>query len=267
MSVNLFSTIENFQHRLFTAEGVVHPADENYADDSIIPLYPLTSSFHEESTAAFDLLNSIYCFKITDNQFKGIVANLGIQDLESGEALAKLMREKQSSYELLKKKFLTIISKFMRDSDYTIHDIYMGGRNQATSTIDFGRPEKKKIGFHYDNWGDLPVSQLNESTNRLCINLGKGHRYFLFIDKTIFEMREELMRSDLRYGELEDSNELGKLYIKNADPASYKVMSVRLEPFEGYIAPTETIMHDGANFDSEHIDIQLTARGLFHPEL
>ena len=266
MSVNLFSSINNFEERLFEAVDFRYPHSDElkiYHNNSILPIYPLLKYEQQKKINEFKLLDSIYCFKIDDPQFKGIVENLEISNLKSTEDLKKLIIERNNGYNILKKRFLKIFTKYQHEEENYIHDLYIGSPNQITTTIEFD----KKCGLHYDNWGRLPISQLEKAQNRICINLGKGHRYFIYINKTIFEMREELIQIDKKFIEIEDSNELGQFYFKIISPLNYKIIFFKLEPFEGYIAPTENIMHDGSNFDSKFVDIQFTARGLFSPNL
>lgn len=266
MSVIITSSIENFESRLFLTNGLLCSGDnDGYVSNAIIPKYPLRNEKIKTNSNEFEPHNSIFCFKINDGRFQGIVDNLGIQDLESIDDFMVLVNEKKIAYDLMKGVFRNILGMYVATDDFTVHDIYIGNKSQITSTIDFNSNEKKKIGFHFDNWDGLPVSSLRESQNRICVNLGKAHRYFLFIDKTVFDMRNELSLLDKNFEEIEDSNEIGQLYIRKIHPSAYKVFAIKLMPFEAYIAPTETIMHDGANFDSECIDIQLTARGLFKP--
>lgn len=269
MSVSVFSSIDNYKSRLFISDEFrysLNSESELYNSESIIPIYPL-NGYKEtiEHIKDFNVLDSIYCFKIEDHQFKGIVENLGISNLESKDDLLKMITDRESAYNLLKNKFSKLISKFSLDQKHHIHDIYLGNPRQLTTTIEFDKEPHKKCGLHFDNWGQLAISELEKAQNRICINLGKSHRYIIFVNKTIFEMKNELIQIDEKFKNIEDSNELGQLYFKNVHPVNYKILFFKLEPFEGYIAPTENVMHDGSNFDSDYVDIQLTARGLFRP--
>lgn len=271
MSVRVFSSIDNYKNRLFMADNLrfSHSLEsEFYHDQALIPVYPL-QDYKEtfENASDFDILDSVYSFKVDDNQFKGVIENLGIPNLESKEELFKMISERGNAYNLLKTKFSKLISQFSVEQNHNIHDIYVGSPKQLTTTIEFDKEPHKKCGLHFDNWGQLPVSELEKSQNRICINLGRGHRYFIFINKTIFKMKEELSQIDEKFNSIEDSNLLGQLYYKYIDPLNYKILFFKLEPFEGYIAPTEVVMHDGSNFDSDFVDIQLTARGLFAPKM
>ena len=95
--------------------------------------------------------------------------------------------------------------------------------------------------------------------------MGKSHRYFLFIKNSVIEIREQLSRDDAKNSLIENSNQIAKMFLMSNNP--YEIYFFKLEPFEGYIAPTENLIHDASNFDSNNIDIQITARGFFNPNL
>ena len=43
-------------------------------------------------------------------------------------------------------------------------------------------PDKLYVGLHLDSWEKAPLKRRHLSSNRLCINLGRETRYFLFIN-------------------------------------------------------------------------------------
>ncbi len=264
----LFSSDINQNGRLFKSPGlrrVEDDTDDVYRKGALIPAEPILPSrdFFDESVTGMH--DSIACFKVDDPQFQQFVESLGFWDLNNYDELKTLVNERRTAYEIFKRKCVKIMSEYASDSHFNLHDVYLGGRNQLTSTIDYDSDSTKKIGMHFDTWDVLAVDELMTSRNRICINIGQGVRYFLFTPKSVFEMKEELVSINDDYAALSSSYDIGVIYANEIGVENIPVYFVRLEPFEGYIASTETVFHDGSNFDSNFLDLQITARGFFDP--
>ena len=266
MSIKLFKAT-NFEasERYFLAPSLYFTKKENqlYEPNSAIPNMPITTNANFNfinSPNDYETHNSLFFFKLDDKKIIDIAQNLKIQDIQSKEDLNLLIKSRQNAYEILLHK-LNSFFKSYTTQPFVTHGIYIGGKEQITSTINFDITPPKKTGFHVDNWDKLPISELQNAANRICINLGKGHRYFLFINKNVIDIRNTLASYDNNFRKIENSNQIAKAYLMSQRP--YQICFFKLAPFEGYIAPTENLVHDASNFDSGDIDIQLTARGYF----
>jgi hypothetical protein len=115
-------------------------------------------------------------------------------------------------------------------------------------------------GLHTDNWDALPLAQKQDSTNRICVNLGLDSRYFLFINLTerdIFEMLG-CPDSDIKKPWTRQlTNEFMRRY------PDYPVVKLRIAPGEAYIAPTENMIHDASTAEMKHLDIKVMMRGYY----
>lgn len=136
--------------------------------------------------------------------------------------------------------------------------------NLITKTFD--RNQGRFIGLHLDSWDNDPLQQRASSTNRICVNLGKEERTFLFLNLTVQQI------ADLLYPAAEQASwehhppqihRLGHDFM--AQFPAYPIVSVVVRPGEAYIAPTENIFHDGATQPSDHLNFTLTLRGYFAP--
>ncbi|MFI6801556.1 hypothetical protein [Streptosporangium canum] len=99
----------------------------------------------------------------------------------------------------------------------------------------------RRIGLHVDNWDRLPYPVRQDSRRRLCINFGPGTRYLLVSDRDILEICRALGRDQEQHCPHTDDV---RQYVADGHPL--RCLRIRLEPGQGYIAPTELAPHDGS---------------------
>lgn len=136
----------------------------------------------------------------------------------------------------------------------------MGGRQPGLSTATIDNKRGCRNGLHTDNWDALPLAQKQESTNRICVNLGADSRYFLFVNLTEMDIFEMLGcgESDVNKPWTRQlTNEFMKRY------PDYPVVKLRIAPGEAYIAPTENMIHDASTAQMKHLDIKVMMRGYY----
>jgi hypothetical protein len=121
-----------------------------------------------------------------------------------------------------------------------------------------------RVGLHVDNWYRARLPERANAPNRISINLGVHARFFLYFNlplATIGALAADQFPSN---SELHDTQHgLRRIFMSHF--ASYPVVRVRLEPGEGYIAPTENLIHDATTPGQHSPDIQFTVRGRFWP--
>jgi hypothetical protein len=134
-------------------------------------------------------------------------------------------------------------------------------RNPAdlrTLTIDGG--SRRRIGLHVDNWDDLGLVDKHRATNRLSVNVGAGHRYFLYLPMGLGDMAELLVRelgpAGVPAGRY---SVIGRRFM--ALFPHLPVVRCRLAPGEAYVAPTENLVHDGSSEGQTASDEHYTVRG------
>jgi hypothetical protein len=122
------------------------------------------------------------------------------------------------------------------------------------------RAQHYYVGMHLDTWEKAPVAERHLAKNRICINLGREDRYFLFVNLTLGRMlravRGESGSDADFYG-----TDLGHDFMR-AFPG-YPVVKLTLRPREAYIAPTENVIHDATSVGKRYPDIALHIIGYF----
>jgi hypothetical protein len=98
-------------------------------------------------------------------------------------------------------------------------------------------------GIHPDNWDALPrAERLTQSRRRLAINLGPGPRYLLIAFPDVIDISRALRPTDDQHvPRTADVREYARQH-----PDALTVHWLRIDPGEGYLAPTELIAHDGS---------------------
>lgn len=108
---------------------------------------------------------------------------------------------------------------------------------QRTTTID--ERVDRRTGIHLDNWDKLPLAERDRSRRRLAINLGPGHRYVIVATQDICDLHAA-QPIDAPFPRTGDVHE----FVRGG--GSLRCVRIRLEPGEGYVAPTELVPHDGS---------------------
>ncbi|MDH6120327.1 hypothetical protein [Kitasatospora sp. GAS204B] len=105
----------------------------------------------------------------------------------------------------------------------------------------------RRIGLHLDNWDKLTYAAKHTGRRRLCINLGPGSRYLLLGDTDIQAICRAVHQDyATRYPHTDDL----RAYVAAGRPL--RCLRIRLEPGEGYVAPTEYLPHDGSTDGQQH---------------
>jgi Tetrapyrrole (Corrin/Porphyrin) Methylases len=153
--------------------------------------------------------------------------------------------------------------------------IGVNAANLRTVTVD---PHTRKfVGLHVDNWSRLPLNQRRLAPKRICINIGNGARYLLFVNLSIrqlladalgaparqvhapyragTEIRQDVLQTLDRTGA---GTALGRAFM--ACSPVYPVLRLKIYPGEAYIAPTENLIHDGSSSGTHGPDVYLSLR-------
>ena len=131
-------------------------------------------------------------------------------------------------------------------------------------TVTINRDIGRFNGLHVDNWDGKDLSSRHLATNRICINIGRGDRYFLFLPVSLIGMATFLateMEPD--WQPPRRHTEIGRQFMERFP--DMPTVRCRLGPGEAYIAPTENLVHDGSSIGQSEIDEQFTIRGHIRP--
>ncbi|MCC3425532.1 MAG: hypothetical protein JGK12_16740 [Microcoleus sp. PH2017_01_SCD_O_A] len=136
----------------------------------------------------------------------------------------------------------------------------MGGRQPGLSTATIDNKRGCRNGLHTDSWDNLPLDKKQEATNRICVNLGRDSRYFLFVNLTEMDIFQMLGCSGADIGK-PWTRQLTYQFMQRYP--EYPVVKLRIAPGEAYIAPTENMIHDASTADMKHLDIKVMMRGYY----
>lgn len=108
-----------------------------------------------------------------------------------------------------------------------------------TGTID--ESQGLRIGMHLDNFDKLSFAERTTGRRRLGVNFGLGSRHLLLATIDVLDV---CLANDpdqpSRYPHTDDL----RRYVHDGRPLI--VLRIRLDPGQGYIAPTELLPHDGS---------------------
>ncbi|MER5929401.1 hypothetical protein [Streptomyces sp. NPDC002054] len=105
----------------------------------------------------------------------------------------------------------------------------------------------RRIGLHLDNWDKLHYGEKATGRRRLALNLGPGSRYILLgtLDAQAVCRAVHPEDYEYRYPSTDDY----RAHVAAGQPI--RCVRIRLAPGEGYIAPTEYLLHDGSTEDQD----------------
>lgn len=141
---------------------------------------------------------------------------------------------------------------------YTLYRAEPGA--QAVTRTDRDDPARAaSVGLHVDSWEGASLRSRDALRNRICVNLSRARRSFLFVDLTLDEMMRTL---DLPDGEDHAVTLFtGHAFLRRHP--DHPVVRVALEPGEAYLAPTGQIVHDGVAPEPPRPDVALHLLGHF----
>jgi hypothetical protein len=122
------------------------------------------------------------------------------------------------------------------------------------------------LGIHTDTSCATPIKYRPFSRNRICLNLGLDDRYLLFVNVGLSRIQRLLRERHIEFQETRGTSPL--LAFRTAFMSTfsdYPVVKLRLKPGQGYLAPTENVIHDGCSAGQASCDISFQAHGHFHP--
>lgn len=108
---------------------------------------------------------------------------------------------------------------------------------QRTTTTD--TRTMRRLGIHLDNFDRMPLERRHESRRRIGINLGPGPRFVVLTTQDI-----NGLANITPVIERNPHTDQIRRYV--AQGGQLTCIRIRLDPGEGYLAPTEVIPHDGS---------------------
>lgn len=234
------------------SNGMLTGQSEDYSADAIVPKHPWRrlTCFEENLLIGNDSKAppwtiAVIPFNEMDCQASRLEAPIGITSLQDATSAAKLLNSSRKFF------------NFNSDPLCIGSSAYSGG----LSTVTIDRNLNKKIGLHIDSWDALPLHKRSNSRTRICVNLGQTFRYFLFCNLNLVDMARYLTNHlDIDTSGF-DPNEMYKHFF-HAFP-NYPAIRIKIMPFEGYLAPTEILVHDASTLGTRLESSVITFLGQF----
>ncbi|MEU1422980.1 hypothetical protein [Kitasatospora sp. NPDC005751] len=115
----------------------------------------------------------------------------------------------------------------------------LGSADALTTTPN--HRDGRLIGLHLDNWDKLAYSAKHTGRRRLCVNLGPGVRYLLVCDQ---DAQAVCRAAHTDWATRHPHTDDVRGWVAEGRPLH--CYRLRLEPGNGYLAPTEFLPHDGS---------------------
>jgi hypothetical protein len=201
-----------------------------------------------------DDFNNISLIKLPNN-LKELFIELKIHEIKNQSSIFEI--QNSHLYKRVLKKTISYFNKHnLHSSEITPHSLYFGDPNLSNNT--YNREDNVYIGMHLDSFERALLKDRKSARNRVCINLGIESRYLLFYNISLLSMYNYVSNDkDVR-------NNVNMIYKKFALKfPDFPIYRLEVKPLEAYIAPTEYVIHDGSNWNSNNPDINLVFRGKF----
>jgi hypothetical protein len=142
-----------------------------------------------------------------------------------------------------------IASRIPGATNVTAGTIILRPSGLPSSTYD--EDAKLFIGLHVDDNDEHPPWDRSRARIRCVINLGKDRRHFSFLPLTV-----EYIYSLCQGTRAESTYELAHCFMSRFP--EWSVFRIALDPGEGYVAPTQRIIHDGYTVGMMNPDVTFT---------
>jgi hypothetical protein len=98
------------------------------------------------------------------------------------------------------------------DGPIDCNNLNSGPPNRKTSTFD--EVVGRYIGLHVDDWDQFTLNKRDRSTNRICVNVGQGDRYFLFLPVPLMEMARILSEQSADWAPPDRYTSIGRQFME-----------------------------------------------------
>lgn len=114
----------------------------------------------------------------------------------------------------------------------------------------------RRVGLHVDSWDRAKAPNRALARNRINMNFGSGPRHFLLVNAALDDAAKLLNL------EFESYDRVARLVREILEQApELEIIRIQVNPGEGYIAPTDNIIHDATTLDMHRVDISLSILG------
>lgn len=270
----LFPRSLNQSNRITINSGVIRKIIEN--DHEVRAIYEPRNDWRTiKNTELSSLLfidntkcnykSEIGIFSLPES-IKSLGTEMKLFECKSLADIQEVINRNESYFKRFQVEIVSFIKRFVLvkslENETSIQGFYFAQPGQATVAVD---RSKQTIGLHIDFSVESHTLSIKNTVNRLTVNVGSESRYFLFVNLTIDKLIDRIKVYEDRdfragYESLDLPGIVDKFFQLYPD---YPIIRLRQDPYEGYIAPTDSIIHDGSTVDMKTHDITLNFLGHF----
>jgi hypothetical protein len=138
----------------------------------------------------------------------------------------------------------------------TISILGISAKLPGLTTVTVDPKKQRRIGLHLDVWDRLSLNQKSRARWRINVNLGSESRYLIFCNLPVPEMHSRAAMDARTVG-----TAIGRKFFERFP--SYPLLRLTVQPGEGYVAPTDLLIHDATTLDKTTPDISIAVLGHF----
>lgn len=131
--------------------------------------------------------------------------------------------------------------------------------NPGLRTTTVNAQTGRLTGLHIDSWHPGGSARSRSEVRRLCVNIGEGPRFLVFVNLPIQECAKAVQDAA---GDGVGGSSTVHAFLSLF--GEYPIVRLRINPGEGYIASTETTIHDASTLEGSSVDIAAMFLGSFH---
>jgi hypothetical protein len=132
--------------------------------------------------------------------------------------------------------------------------------NLTTVTVTGDGKNCQRIGLHVDTWQTAAIDRRHLSPGRLCVNVGRADRWFIFVPYTLDQIAARMALAGCGTNNYLVNRLVESYLSSHTDSPVYRL---RIHPGEAYVAPTDNMIHDGSSLAATEISLCYTYRGRF----
>lgn len=179
-----------------------------------------------------------------------ILSNIPLSKIDGKKEFSDYFYESSEGATVLKQIIEFLTPSFEEPSLHTTVPVLNKAGLESTA---YPLSTNRYIGLHIDHHSGESLSERNNSSNRISINIGKEDRYLCFVNLAVDDLMK-ITQSPTSYS----TDCLSLRFFQ--DFPNYPVIRVKLQPGDAYIAPTRNIIHDGIGSSSQN-DLHITVMG------
>ncbi len=275
--IKLIIQSHNLNQRIFINDGVKKGSTISnngaltYDKDAYVPVHSwrTLSDMEREIVLADDSVqhysSSILIDKLPD-YLCDLLKQVNVGDCQDFTSVLNAFKSKPELVSDIQSELVKLLHQYSRDhSELLFHRIVFNPPGIETLTYFIEDKKLNFVGFHVDRSMECSFSNVEDSLNRICINIGSEDRIVYYINLSLNSMY--LMLKELgKYDMVQITTDNIGTYFFRQFP-DYPVIKIIQAPYEFYIMPTDNVLHDGSSLDRIKHDICLVYLGFLNTSI